>query len=59
MIDGAPKVVRFAIDLNEDLIEMPAPAGKISVVDATFSSLGREHQAETLTFICSQSARLR
>jgi len=46
-IDRAPKIMPFAVDLHEDLVEVPSPVGKCPhTIDALAPDLGREHRAE-------------
>src|SRR6202034_550859 len=43
----APEVAELAVDLHEDLIQMPAPLRIAAhVCDASLTNLGREHRAK-------------
>ena len=46
MIHGTPKVVPLAIDLHEDLVEVPAPAAGFHPFDPPLPDLGGEHRAK-------------
>ena len=49
MVDSSPEIVGLAIDLHEDLIEMPLPLGDLShVAGSTHPDLAREHGPETI-----------
>jgi hypothetical protein len=46
MVDGPPKVMLFAVDLHEHLVEVPSPTAGLHPFDPPFSDLGGKHQAE-------------
>ncbi len=46
MIDGPPKVVPLAVDLHENLVQMPAPATGFHAHNSAFSDLRGKHRAE-------------
>ena len=47
MVDGAPKIVGLAIDLHEDLIEVPAPLGDLAkLLGPPLLDLPRHQRAE-------------
>ena len=47
MVDGAPQIAELAIDLHEDVIQMPAPLRKATHVrDASLTNLCGGHRAE-------------
>src|SRR5271167_5062261 len=47
MVDGAPKAAELAVDLHEDLIQMPTPLFIAAHVrDPLLSDLGGEHRAK-------------
>lgn len=46
MIHSPPKVVAFAIDLHEHLVEMPAPSAGFHSFDTSFPDLVGEHRPE-------------
>ena len=46
MIYGPPEVVPLAIDLHEDLVEMPTPAARFHTLDPALSDLGGKHRSE-------------
>ncbi len=46
MIDGAPEVMRLAIDPYEHLIQVPAPVRVGSMMNAPLSDLRGEHWTE-------------
>ncbi|MCZ8163873.1 MAG: hypothetical protein O9315_17855 [Beijerinckiaceae bacterium] len=47
MIDGAPEIVLHAVDLDEDLVEIPTPMPKIPHrLDPTPADLGSENRPE-------------
>ena len=48
VIDGAPKVVPFAIDLHENLVEMPLPMARSQPLDPEFPDLRGEHRPEPM-----------
>ena len=43
VIDGAPKIMRLAIDPHEHLVQVSAPGRAETVIDATRPDLSREH----------------
>ena len=49
MIDGAPKIVAFAIDLHEDLVHVPSPMWPgAHPVDPLPADVSGEHRAEAV-----------
>ncbi len=48
MIDSSPEVVPFAVDLYEDLVEVPTPLAGFHPRDPAFPDLGGEHRAEAV-----------
>ena len=49
MVDGAPEIVRLAVDLYEDLIQMPLILAKAAHPgDALFADLGGESRTESI-----------
>jgi len=42
-----PKVVLLAVDLHENLVQMPPPAARLQGLDPPLLDLGREHRTET------------
>ena len=48
MIDGAPQVVTLAIDLHEDLVEMPTPVAGFHALDPALPDLRSEHRPEPM-----------
>ena len=47
MIDGAPQIVQFAVDLHIDLVEVPSPmCAAPHAVDALASDLRGKHRTE-------------
>jgi hypothetical protein len=48
VIDSPPKVVFLAVDLRENLVEVPLPAAGFHAVDAAFLDLGCKHRAEAM-----------
>jgi len=46
MIDRPPELVRLAIDVDEHLVQMPAPLGIGMALNATLAKLRREHRTE-------------
>ena len=48
VIDGAPKVVPLAVDLHENLVEMPLPMARSQPLDPAFSYLTGEHRTELM-----------
>lgn len=43
VIDGPPEVMPLAIDLHEDLVEMPTPAARFHPFDPALPDLGGKH----------------
>ena len=48
VIDGAPKVVPLAVDLHENLVEMPLPMARSQTLDPTLPDLRGEHRPEPM-----------
>ena len=48
LIDGGPKIVALAINLHEDLVEVPFPAAGFQSLDPPLPDLRSEHRAETM-----------
>jgi len=48
MIDSPPQIVSFAIDLHENLVEVPAPVRICVMMNLTVPYLTSEHRAETV-----------
>lgn len=48
MVDSPPQVVPLAIDLHENLVEMPTPAARFHTLDPAFPDLGGKHRAEAM-----------
>jgi hypothetical protein len=49
VIDGPPKIVHLAVDLHEDLIQMPSPMGvSAHAVNSLTPNFGGEDRAETV-----------
>ena len=48
MIDSPPKIVSFAVDLHENLVQMPAPLARFHAFVPAFADLGGEHWAEAM-----------
>ena len=49
MVHGLPKGVYLAIDLHEDLVEMPTVLDtRAHAIDPSLADLGREHRAKTV-----------
>ena len=46
VIDGAPKIMRLAIDPHEHLVQVPTPGRVETVIDASRLGLSREHWSE-------------
>jgi len=46
VINGAPQVVHLAVDPDEDLVQMPAPARIRSMIDPALSDFRGEHRTE-------------
>jgi hypothetical protein len=46
VIDGTPEAVRLAIDLHENLVQVPAPVLIPTVMNAPFLDLRGEHRSE-------------
>lgn len=51
MIDRPPYVVPFAVDLHEDLVEVPTPAAGFHPFDPSFSDLLGEHRTKAVPLI--------
>lgn len=48
MIHSTPKVIHFAVDLDEHLVQVPPPTARSHALNAAFSYLGSEHRAEPM-----------
>ena len=49
MVDRSPEGVRDAVDLKEDLVQMPAPVGQgPHAIDPLSPDLGGEHRAKSV-----------
>jgi hypothetical protein len=46
VVDGAPEIVPFPLDLLEDLVEMPPPMARSHAVDAALADLGGKYRPE-------------
>ena len=46
VIDGAPQIVRLAIDPDENLVEVPSPPGIRSTMNASSPYLRSEHRTK-------------
>lgn len=49
MIDGSPEVMDFAINLHEDLVEMPSGLdARAHAINPSLAHLGSEHRAKAV-----------
>ena len=48
MVNGPPKVMHFAVDSDEHLVQMPTPLARFHPGDPLFSDLGRKHWTEPM-----------
>ena len=46
VVNRPPQVVRLAVDLHEDLVQMPFPFARSQALDSALLNLGREHRTE-------------
>ena len=46
VIDGAPEVVKLAVDFDENLVEMPGPIRVVLTLNSPFPDLSSEHRPE-------------
>jgi hypothetical protein len=48
VVNGPPEVVLLAVDLHEDLVEMPPPVARTHSLHTALADLGGEHRPEPM-----------
>jgi hypothetical protein len=48
VIDGPPKIMELAVDLHENLVNLPAPATEVSSLQPPLADIAREERAKAV-----------